>query len=74
MNKIELQDHLEKCGYEFKGVQHYKKHDALYFAKPPGITYGRLQLSARVEDVPDETWLKYFTSDTSEKRLPEETS
>ena len=73
MKTQELREFLESNGYTFNGVESYKKHDALYYSDPPQITYGRLQLTARVEDVPDQTWIDLFTRDTSEKRIKEET-
>ena len=60
MNQFELKEHFESAGYIFNGFQRYKNHDAVFYAQPPNITYARLGLTCRLEDVPDETWNKLF--------------
>jgi len=60
MDHIELAEHMRKAGYVFMGYERYKKHDAVFYKQPPNITYARLGLTCRLEDVPNPTWYKLF--------------
>jgi len=60
MNLVELDEYLKDNGYTPLKVDRYKNHDALYYSRPPQITYARLQLTCRVEEVPDSTWINLF--------------
>ena len=71
MKFSELKAKLEAKGYSGIDVTRWKNHDWLLFKHPPGITYGRLIPTSRVEDVPESTWDKLFTRNTSEKRMDE---
>ena len=68
MEFSELKAKLEDQGYSDIEVTRWKQHDWLLFKKPPGITYGRLILTCRVENVPESSWDKLFTRNNKEVR------
>ena len=60
MNHIDLAEHIKKSGAIFMGYERYKKYDAIFYARPPNISYARLGLDCHLDEVPDSTWQRLF--------------